>query len=180
MSLRMPPQLLARQRLQFRAACRSAAYGCAMSQGSDRSQWAAGVAVRQKRRDRSSGRKDEPAFRPAQVSIGNAMANRRSSKCDCTRCIEIGKAAPSLCQTVSRCGVHASPSGGIFRRRPSSRAATAHGCRLVRKRPLVERSPEAASLRARSIPGQQYRQLLPTGRSLSDRCSGSGHHPLSQ
>ena len=31
-----------------------------------------------------------------------------------------------------------------------------------------------------SIPGQQYRQDLPAGRSLSDRCSGSGHHPPSQ
>ena len=170
------PQLLAGQRLQFQAARRSAAYGCAMSQGSDRRQWATDVAGRQKRRDRSSGRKDGPAVRPAQVSIGNAMANRRPSRCDCRRCIETGEAAPSLRQTASRCGAPASPSGGIFRCRPSSTAAAAHGCRPARKRPLVERSPEAASLRVRSIPGSQYRQDLPAGRSLSDRCSGSGHH----
>ena len=59
-------------------------------------------------------------------------------------------------------------------------SAAAHGCRPAAKRPLVEPSPEAASLRARSIPGSQYRQDLPAGRSLSDRCSGSGHHPPSQ
>ena len=49
--------------------------------------------------------------------------------------------------------------------------------RLARQRPLVERSPEAASLLARSIPGSQYRQDLPDGRSLPNRCSGSGHRP---
>jgi hypothetical protein len=43
-----------------------------------------------------------------------------------------------------------------------------------------DRSPEAASLLAKSIPGSQYRQDLPGGRSLPDRCSGSGHHPLLQ
>ena len=108
------------------------------------------------------------------------MANQRSSRCDCRRCIETWEAALSPRQTASRCGVPASLSGGIFRCRPNSTAAAAHGCRLVRKQPHVERSPEAASLRARSIPAQQYRQNLPAGRSLSDRCSGSGHHPLSQ
>ena len=71
----------------------------------------------------SSGRKDGPTVRPAQVSIGNAMANRRSSRCDCRRCFEMGEAAPSRRQTASRCGVPASPSGG----RPSNTAAAAHG-----------------------------------------------------
>jgi transposase len=63
---------------------------------------------------------------------------------------------------------HGLPSGGIFRCRPGSTEATA------------VRSPEAASLRARSIPDSQYRQDLLAGRSLSDRCSGNGHHPPSQ
>ena len=148
-----------------------------MSQGSDRRQWAADVAGRPKRRDRSSGRKDGPAVRPAQVSIGNAMANRRSSRCDRRRCIETWEATPSLRQAASLCDGSASPSDDIFRCRPSSTAAAARGCRLAQQRPLVERSPEAASLRARSIPGQQYRQNLPAGRSLSDRCSGSGQSP---
>jgi hypothetical protein len=81
-------------RLQFQAARRSAAYGCAMSQGPYRRQQATGIVVRQRlRRDRSSRRKDEPAVGPAQVSIGSAMANRGSSRCDCRRCIETKEAA---------------------------------------------------------------------------------------
>ena len=40
--------------------------------------------------------------------------------------------------------------------------------RLVRKRPLVERSPEAASLPARSIPGSAISQR-PSGRQISIR-----------
>ena len=66
----------------------------------------------------------------------------------------------------------------------SGRAArpAAENVRLFPHKPTahVERSPVAASLRARSIPAQQYRQHLPAGRSLSDLCSGSGHHPPSQ
>ena len=110
---------------------RSAAYGCAMSHGSDRRQWVADVAGRPKRRDRSSGRKDGPAVRPAQVSIGNAMANRRPSRCDRRRCIETWEAVPSLRQTAPLCDGSASPSDGIFRCRPSSTAAAACGCRLA-------------------------------------------------
>ena len=121
-----------------------------MSQGSYRCQQATGVAVRQRQRDRPSRRKDEPAVGPAHVSIGSAMANRHSSRCDCRRCIETEEAAQSLRQTASRCGVPASPSGGIFRCRPGSTAAAARGGRPARTRPLVERSPEAASLRVRS------------------------------
>ena len=108
------------------------------------------------------------------------MANTRPSRCDRRQGTETGEAAPSLRRTASRCSAPASPSGGIFRRRIGNTAAAAHGCRPVRKRPLVERLPEAASLRARSNPGSRYRQDLPAGRSLPDRCSGSGHHRRSQ
>jgi hypothetical protein len=90
------------------------------------------------------------------------MANRRSSRCDRRRRIETREAAPSLRQTALRCGVRARPSGGIFCCRPSSTAAAAHGCRLARKRPLTERSPEAASLLPGSNPGSQYRQTFRT------------------
>ena len=65
-------------------------------------------------RDRSSGRKDEPAVGPARASIGIAMANRRSSRCDCRWCIETEEAAQSLRRTASRCSAPANPSGGIF------------------------------------------------------------------
>ena len=41
-----------------------------------------------------------------------------------------GAAAPSLRQTASRCGVPASPSGGIFRCRPSGTAAAPHAVGL--------------------------------------------------
>ena len=154
--------------MQFQAARRSAAYGGAMSRGSCRRQQATGVAVRQRRRDRSSGRKDEPAVGPARVSIGIAMANRRSSRCDCRRCIETWEAALSPRQTASRCGVPASPSGGIFRCRPGGTAAAAHGCRPARKRPLVERSPEAASLPPRFNPRFAI-SPRPSGRQISIR-----------
>ena len=50
-------------------------------------------------------------------------------------------------------------------------------CRLARKRPLAERSPEAASLPARSNPGSQYRQDLPTADSAR-RCPGNGIIPV--
>jgi hypothetical protein len=95
------------------------------------------------------------------------MANRHSSRCDCRRCIATEEAAQSLRQTACRCGVPANPSGGIFRCRPGSTAPAAHGCRPARKRPLVKRSPLAASLRIRSIPGS--RSPRPSGRQLSIR-----------
>jgi hypothetical protein len=149
-----------------------------MSQGSYRRQWATDVVVRQRRRDRSSGRIDELAADPAPASIGIAMANIRPSRCDCRQGTETGEAAPSLCRTASRCGAPASPLGGIFRRRTDNTAAVVHGYRPARKPPLVERSPEPASLRVRSNPGSRYRQDLRAGRSPSDRRSGSGHpHP---
>ena len=164
--------------LQFEAARRSATYGGAMSQGSYRRQWATDVVVRQRRRDRSSVRIDELAADPAPASIGIAMANIRPSWCDCRQGTETGEAAPSLCRTASRCGAPASPLGGIFRRRTDNTAAVVHGYRPARKPPLVERSPEPASLQVRSNPGSRYRQDLRAGRSPSDRRSGSGHpHP---
>jgi len=151
-----------------------------MSQGSYRRQWATGVAGRQRRRDRSSGRKGELAVDPAPASIGIAMANIRPSRCDGRQGTETGEAAPSLCRIASRCSDPASPSGGTFRRSTGNTAAVAHDGRPARKPPLVERSPEAASLRATSTPGSRYRQDLPAGRSLPGRCSGSGHHRRSQ
>ena len=151
-----------------------------MSQGSYRRQWATSVAVRQQRRDRSSGPKGELAVDPVPASSGIAMANTRPSRCDCRQGIETAEAAPSLRRTASRCSALASPSGGILRRSTGSTAAAAHGGRPARKSPLVERSPEPASLRARSNPGSRYRQDLPAGRSLPGRCSGSGHHRRSQ
>ena len=151
-----------------------------MSQGSCRRQWATGVAGRQRRRDRSSERRGEPAGGPARASTGNVMANTGPSRCDCRQGTETGEAAPSLHRTASRCSGPASPSGGILRRSFGNTAAAAHGGRPVRKPPLVERWPEAAWLRARSNPGSRYRQDLPAGRSLPNRCSGSGHHRRSQ
>ena len=144
-----------------------------MSQGSYRRQWATSVAVRQQRRDRSSGPKGELAVDPVPASSGIAMANTRPSRCDCRQGIETAEAAPSLRRTASRCSALASPSGGILRRSTGSTAAAAHGGRPARKSPLVERSPEPASLRARSNPGSRYRQDLPAGRSLPGRCSGA-------
>ena len=105
------------------------------------------------------------------------MANRRSSRCDCRRSIETGEATPSLRQTALRCGVPASPSGGIFQRRTGNMVAAAHGGRLARKRPLAERSPEAASLLARSNPGSQYRKGLPGGRSCQIGAQTAGIIP---
>ena len=151
-----------------------------MSQGSYRRQWVTGVAVRQQRHDKSSGRKGELAVGPARASIGIAMANTRPSRCDGRQDIETAEAARSLRRTASRCSAPASPSGGIFRRSTGNTAATAHGGRAARKPPLVGRSPEPAWLRARSNPGSRYRQDLPAGRSLPGRCSGSGHHRRSQ
>ena len=104
-----------------------------MSQGSYRRQWATGVAVRQRRRDRSSGRKGELAVDPVPASIGIAMANTRPSRCDCRQGIETAEAAPSLRRTASRCSALASPSGGIFRRSTGNTAAAAHGGRPARK-----------------------------------------------
>ena len=114
------------------------------------------------------------------VTIGIAMADTRPSRCDCRRVTETGDPHPSLRRTASRCSAPASPSGGIFRRRTGNAAAAAHGGRPTPKPPLVERLPEAAWLRARSNPGSRYCQDLPAGRSLPDRCSGSGHHRRSQ
>jgi hypothetical protein len=151
-----------------------------MSRGSCRHQWAAGVAGHQRRRDRSSGRKGEPAVGPARVSIGIAMANKRPVRCGCRLCTETEEAAQSLRQTASRCSAPVNPSGGIFRCRTGNTAAAAHGCRPAWKPPLVERSPEAASLRPRSDPGSRHRQDLQADRFLPDRCSGSGRHPRSQ
>ena len=122
-------------------------------------QWGAGAAGRRLRRDSSSTRKGEPAAGPAQVSIGIARANIRPSRCDCRR-TQKGGAAPSLRRTASRCSAPASPSGDMFRRSTGNMATAAHGCRPAWKRPLVECSPGAASLRARSDPGSQYRQDL--------------------
>ncbi len=64
--------------------------------------------------------------------------------------------------------------------RTGNTAAAAHGCRPGRKRPLVERSVEAASLRPMSDPVSCHRQDPQAGKLLLDRCSGSGHHPRSQ
>ena len=117
---------------------------------------------------------------PTQEHLQNIAARKRPVRCDCRQCTETGKAAPSLRRTASRCSAPANPSGGIFRRRTGNTAAAAHGSRPARQRSLVERSPEAASLRARSNRDSRYHQDLLTGRSLSDRCSGSGHHRRSQ
>ena len=131
---------------------------------------------RLRRRDRSSGRKGELAVGPTQVLIGIAMANTSPSRCDCRHDTEIWEAGPSIRRTaLPRGSAPASPSGDIFRRSTGNMAAAVHGGRPAWKRPLVERSPGAASLRARSGPGSQYRQDLPAGRSPPDRCPGGGH-----
>jgi hypothetical protein len=151
-----------------------------MSQGSFPQRPAAGVAARLLQRDRSSGRKRGPVAGAAQVSTGNARANRGLPPCDCSQHTEIGEVAPSLRRTASPPGTAANPSRGISRCRTGSPDEAAHGDRLDWQQPLSGRSSKAASPRVRSNPGLRCREDLPAGRSPSGPHSGTGRQRLSR
>ena len=109
-------------------------------------------------------------FVQLRVSIGNAMANRRPSRCDRERCIRKHKRHHVRCakrrhmrwlrqsfqMTFSAAGRAARPRCSPW-------------LSALRSRPLVERSPEAASLRARFIPRVKAISPKPSGRQISIR-----------